>query len=70
MNKDELLQQIEKRLSTVHVSAKMQNVGTVESVGDGISKQAVFHNLDLEKKLNLRMDQEVLLLLLMRILLQ
>ena len=36
MNKDELLKQIEKRLSTVHVNAKMQNVGTVESVGDGI----------------------------------
>ena len=36
MNKDELLKQIEKRLATVHVSAKMQNVGIVETVGDGI----------------------------------
>lgn len=36
MNQDELLKQIEKRLSTVHLNPKMENVGVVESVGDGI----------------------------------
>jgi len=36
MKAEELLQQIEKRLSTVSVGAKYENVGEVESVGDGI----------------------------------
>ena len=36
MNQDELLKQIEKRLSTVHINPKMENVGVVASVGDGI----------------------------------
>lgn len=36
MKPEELIQQIEKRLSTVHVSPKMENIGIVESVGDGI----------------------------------
>lgn len=36
MNNQELIKQIEKRLSTVHISPKTENVGTVESVGDGI----------------------------------
>lgn len=36
MNQDELIKQIEKRLSTVHLDQKMENVGIVDSVGDGI----------------------------------
>ena len=36
MNQEELLKQIEKRLSTVHLDPKMENVGVVYSVGDGI----------------------------------
>lgn len=36
MKNDELIKQIEKRLSTVHFDPKMENVGTVDSVGDGI----------------------------------
>lgn len=36
MKPDELIQQIEKRLSTIHVDPKTENIGTVESVGDGI----------------------------------
>ena len=36
MKNDELIKQIEKRLSTVHFDPKMENVGTVSSVGDGI----------------------------------
>ncbi|MDO8269954.1 MAG: F0F1 ATP synthase subunit alpha [Candidatus Levybacteria bacterium] len=36
MNQDELIKQIEKRLTTVHIDPKMENVGVVVSVGDGI----------------------------------
>lgn len=36
MKPDEIIKQIEKRLSTVHTNPKMENVGVVESVGDGI----------------------------------
>lgn len=36
MKNDELIKQIEKRLSTVHIDPKMENVGIVDSVGDGI----------------------------------
>lgn len=36
MKKDELINQIEKRLATVHFDPKIENVGYVESVGDGI----------------------------------
>ncbi len=36
MKNDELLKQIEKRLATVHFDPKMENIGTVDSVGDGI----------------------------------
>lgn len=36
MKQDELIKQIEKRLATVHLDPKMENVGVVESVGDGI----------------------------------
>ncbi len=36
MKNDELIKQIEKRLSTDHFDPKMENVGTVSSVGDGI----------------------------------
>lgn len=36
MKPEELIQQIEKRLSTIHVSPKTENIGIVESVGDGI----------------------------------
>lgn len=36
MKQDELIKEIEKKLSTVHLSPKMENVGIVESVGDGI----------------------------------
>lgn len=36
MKTEDLIKQIEKRLSTVHIDSKMENIGTVESVGDGI----------------------------------
>lgn len=36
MKQEELLKQIEKRLATVHLNPKMENVGVVQSVGDGI----------------------------------
>lgn len=36
MKQEDLLKQIEKRLSTVHLNPKMENVGHVESIGDGI----------------------------------
>ena len=36
MKQEELLKQIEKRLSTVHLNPKTENVGTVQTVGDGI----------------------------------
>lgn len=36
MNKDDLISQIEKKLATVHFDPKIENVGYVESVGDGI----------------------------------
>jgi len=36
MKNDELIKEIEKRLSTVHIDPKMENVGIVYSVGDGI----------------------------------
>ncbi len=36
MKNDDLIKQIEKRLSTVHFDPKMENVGIVDSVGDGI----------------------------------
>jgi F-type H+-transporting ATPase subunit alpha len=38
MNSEELIQQIEKRLSTIHINPKSENVGIVESIGDGIVK--------------------------------
>ena len=36
MKQDDLIKQIEKRLSTVHLDPKTMNVGVVQSVGDGI----------------------------------
>ncbi len=36
MKPEEIIEQIEKRLSTIHVNPKTENIGTVESVGDGI----------------------------------
>jgi len=36
MNQAELLKQIEKRLLSISIDPKMQNVGTIVSVGDGI----------------------------------
>lgn len=36
MKPDDLIAQIEKKLSTIHVDPKAENIGIVESVGDGI----------------------------------
>jgi F-type H+-transporting ATPase subunit alpha len=36
MKQEELIKQIEKRLSTVNLTPKMENTGVVESIGDGI----------------------------------
>lgn len=36
MKQEELLKQIEKKLATVHLSPKTENMGVVDSVGDGI----------------------------------
>lgn len=36
MKPEELIEQIEKRLSTVHVSPSVENIGIVEKIGDGI----------------------------------
>ena len=36
MKPEDLIKQIEKKLSTVHITPKYENIGVVESVGDGI----------------------------------
>ncbi len=36
MKPEELIKQIEEKLSTVHISPKVENIGIVESIGDGI----------------------------------
>lgn len=36
MKPEDLIKQIEKRLSAIHVDPKMENMGVVQSVGDGI----------------------------------
>ena len=36
MKPEDLIDQIEKRLSTVHITPKTENIGIVEMVGDGI----------------------------------
>ncbi len=74
MKQEELIKQIEEKLATVHLSPKTENVGVVDSVGDGIiqatglskvgfGEEVMFENGTLGLAFNLNEDFTSIILL-------